>query len=175
MSDEAVLAKTGKTWSEWFAILDAAGAKTMSHQEIVAVLSEKHKVGSWWRQMVTVSYEQARGLRELHQKPGGYSISVTKTIDTPVARLYKAWEDDRTRGAWLPETPFVIRKATANRSMRITWTDGKTNLDVGFFPKGDSKCQVAVQHDKLPNAKACEKMKKYWSQALGRLKEVLEG
>ena len=26
LTDAAVLAKTGKTWSEWFSILDAAGA-----------------------------------------------------------------------------------------------------------------------------------------------------
>jgi hypothetical protein len=35
MSDEAVKSKTGKTWKEWFAILDKAGASKMSHQEIV--------------------------------------------------------------------------------------------------------------------------------------------
>jgi hypothetical protein len=32
MSDEAVKAKTGKTWKEWFAILDKAGASELSHQ-----------------------------------------------------------------------------------------------------------------------------------------------
>ena len=31
MSDEAVKAKTGKTWKQWFAILDKAGAKQMTH------------------------------------------------------------------------------------------------------------------------------------------------
>ncbi|MBZ5536330.1 MAG: hypothetical protein LAO31_10280 [Acidobacteriia bacterium] len=80
MSDEAVQGKAGRTWKEWFSILDAAGARKMNHKEIVAYLSSKHKVGSWWRQMVTVGYEQARGMRELHQKPGGYEISVSKTI-----------------------------------------------------------------------------------------------
>ena len=34
MSDEAVKAKTGKVWKEWFTILDKAGAKKMTHQEI---------------------------------------------------------------------------------------------------------------------------------------------
>jgi 3-methyladenine DNA glycosylase/8-oxoguanine DNA glycosylase len=81
MSDEAVESKTGKTWSGWFKHLDAAGAKKMSHQEIVAHLSEKHGVGPWWQQMVAVTYEQARGLRDKHQKPEGYEISVSRTID----------------------------------------------------------------------------------------------
>ena len=41
MSDDAVQAKTGKNWSQWFAILDKAGAKEMSHQEIVKLLNSR--------------------------------------------------------------------------------------------------------------------------------------
>jgi hypothetical protein len=66
ISSEAVKAKTGKDWPEWFAILDAADAQKMSHKEIVALLAEKYQVGSWWQQMVTVTYEQGRGLRDRH-------------------------------------------------------------------------------------------------------------
>ena len=51
MSDAAVQSKTGKTWPEWFKVLDAAGARKMSHQQIVAVLSKQHGVGPWWQQM----------------------------------------------------------------------------------------------------------------------------
>ena len=59
MSDAAVKAKTGKTWSEWFVVLDKAGAKKMDHKEIVAYVSERYEVESWWWQMVAVTYEQA--------------------------------------------------------------------------------------------------------------------
>ena len=75
MSDEAVKAKTGKTWKEWFAILDKAGARKMTHKEIVQVLNSEHGVGPWWQQMVTVTYEHERGLRDRHEKPEGYQIS----------------------------------------------------------------------------------------------------
>ena len=47
MSDEAVKAKTGKKWDQWFAILDKAGAKEMSHKDIVKFLNSKHDVGPW--------------------------------------------------------------------------------------------------------------------------------
>lgn len=67
-SDAAVAAKTGKSWAQWFAVLDAAGANKMSHKEIVAYLRDNHDIGSWWQQMVTVGYEQARGLREKHAR-----------------------------------------------------------------------------------------------------------
>jgi hypothetical protein len=32
MSDEAVKARTGKVWAEWFEILDKAGATKWQHQ-----------------------------------------------------------------------------------------------------------------------------------------------
>ena len=174
MSDEAVNAKTGKTWKEWFAILDKAGARKMSHPEIVKYLHTKHDVGPWWQQMVTVTYEQARGMRELHQKPGGYAVSVSRTINVPLTKLYKTFVNEKTRKTWLNEDGLVVRKATTNKSMRVTWNDGKTSVEIGFFPKGENKSQVAVQHSKLADAKASAKMKSYWAKALDRLRATLE-
>ena len=52
-----------------FQILDRAGAKKMTHQEIANYLHTKHSVPPWWTQMVTVTYEQQRGLRDKHQRP----------------------------------------------------------------------------------------------------------
>src|SRR5687768_2359813 len=66
VSDDAVAKSTGKTWDQWFKLLDKAGCAKMNHKEIVAVVA-KHFDGPWWGQMVTVGYEQARGLRELNQ------------------------------------------------------------------------------------------------------------
>ena len=172
MTDDAVKAATRKTWAEWFEILDAAGAKKMTHQEIVAVLSKKHGVGPWWQQMVAVTFEQARGLREKHEKPKGYEISVSRTIDVPVSKAYKAWADEKTRKKWLPAN-FKISKATTNKSLRLVWDDGKTRVAVAFLPKGD-KSQVVAQHSKLSDAKAAARMKAFWAQALDRLKETLE-
>jgi len=153
MSDAAVAAKTGKTWKQWFTILDKAGAKKMSHQEIVKYLDAEPGMGPWWRQMVTVTYEQARGLRRLHQKPSGYEISVSRTINVPISMLYHAFANDKARNAWLREEGLAVRKATANKSMRVTWNDVKTSLEISFYPKGEDKSQVVVQHSKLPTPK----------------------
>lgn len=173
MSDAAVEAKTGKTWSHWYKLLDAAGAKKMTHQDIVAHLRDKHDVRSWWRQMIAVTYEQARGLRAEHQKPDGYEISVSRTMTAPTGKAYQAWTDEKTRQKWLP-SQLTIRKATTNKTLRITWEDGKTSVVVAFMPKGSSKCQVVAQHSKLPSAKEAAGMKKFWSEALDRLRAILE-
>jgi hypothetical protein len=50
----------------------------------------------------------------------------------------------------------------------------KTGLEVYFYPKGDDKSQVVVQHSKLPDAKVAAKMKTYWGKALDRLRQSLE-
>ena len=174
MSDEAVKAKTGKTWKQWFTILDKAGAKKMSHPEIVKCLSELHDVGPWWRQMVTVTYEQARGLRQPHQKPGGFEISVSRTINVPLAKLYKAFATDKARNGWLAEDKLGVRTSTANKSIRGAWNEVQTSLEISFVPKGDNKSQVVVTHRKLPNAKASATMKTFWGKALDRLRASLE-
>lgn len=174
MSDEAVQTKTGKNWSQWFAILDKAGAQDMSHQEIVKLLNSKHDVGPWWQQMVTVTYEQARGLRQKHEKPSGYEISVSRTVNAPLASVYKKVANEKSRSLWLSEDGVTIKKSTPNKSVRMTWKDGKTSLQISFLGKGDGKSQVVVQHSKLSDAKAAAKMKSYWGQALDRLREVVE-
>src|SRR4030095_15173128 len=174
MSDAAVKAKTGKTWSQWFSILDKAGAKEMNHKQIVAYLVKHHDVGLWWQQMVTVTYEQARGLRAKHQRPDGYSISRSKTLSVPIGAAYKAWSDAELRARWLGSNKLTVRRAAANRSMRITWIDGKTDVQTMFYPKGHRTSEITVEHNKLPDAKSGEKMKEYWGQRLDQLQALLE-
>ncbi len=168
-SDEAVKAKTGKVWQEWFELLDSAGAAKMGHTELARYLREKHVVAPWWSQMVANTYEQARGKRQKHELPEGYQIGVSKTFERPVPDLYAARDNARIRKQWLDENGLEFRKATLNKSLRITWVDGKTSVDVDFYPKGDNKCQMVVQHQKLPNAQEAERMKAYWKEALERL------
>jgi uncharacterized protein YndB with AHSA1/START domain len=174
IGDEAVQEKTGKSWTEWFAILDSAGAKEMSHKEIAAYLKSEQKCPPWWGQMVTVGYEQERGLRDKHQKPDGYSVSASKTVAVPVATLYEAWTDATIRERWLPGAELEIRKATPAKSLRITWGDGTTSVSVLFYAKGAEKSQVAIEHDKLPDQKDVARLKTYWSEALDRLKTAVE-
>ncbi len=174
LSDEAVKAKTGKAWKEWFAILDKAGARKLSHQEIVKYLNSEQGVGRWWQQMVTVTYEQARGLREQHQKPDGFEISISRTIKAPTAKVFRSVANEKTRLTWLPEDGLTIRKATPNKSIRFVRPDGKSSFEVSFLSKGDDKSQVVVTCRKLPDAKAAAKIKTHWGKALDRLRASLE-
>lgn len=173
VSDDAIRAKTGRGWEEWFALLDADGARERPHAEI-AELAARHGAEPWWRQAVAVSYERARGLRAKHQTASGYQVSASRTVGAPLARLWAAWTDGRTRRRWLPDTTFTVRKATSEKSLRITWSDG-SSLDVLFLAKGPGRSQVSVDHRKLADAEAVERMRAFWRERLTRLQELLEG
>ena len=173
VGSQAVHKATGRAWDEWLKVLDRAGAKAMAHKDIALMLSRKFSVPDWWCQMVTVGYEQARGLRAVNQAAQGYRANASKTVAVELDRLYAAWSDGRQRARWLPAAPIQVRRATEGKSMRITW-DRTEDLDVNFFAKGDEKSLVQVQHGKLPNAASVARRKKFWSEALGRLKAQLE-
>jgi uncharacterized protein YndB with AHSA1/START domain len=173
--DDAVRRATGKTWQQWFKLIDAAGGRQWDHKRIVAYLNDEHGVGPWWRQMVTVGYERARGKRVLHQKPDGFSISRSKTLPAPAAALFEAWHDGRQRARWLADPKVTIRAATPGRSLRITWVDGKSSVEVMLYPKAAGKTQLTVQHNKLADAKAAARMKAYWGAQLDALAALVGG
>lgn len=173
-SDEAVKAKSGKTWAEWFKILDKAGAKKWQHKEIARFLSEKQKVSPWWSQMISVGYERGRGIRQKFQKcDGEFSASASRTLNVPLSRLYEAWADEKLRCEWLPDAEMEVTSLTKQKYFRAKWDGGASRLSVGFYAKGPLKSQVAVDHEKLASADDCGKMKSYWFEALNRLEKLL--
>jgi hypothetical protein len=175
MSDAAVKESTGKTWPQWFKILDKAGAKKMRHQDISAYLAKAHKVGPWWCQMIAVPDEHARALREQFQKcDGDFAASGSRTLSVPRSKSYDAWTDKKLRQRWLPGAKIEITTATKNKSLRAKWNGGASRVSVYFYPKGAAKSQVAIDHMKLSNSKECTKLKTYWFEALNRLQEILE-
>lgn len=66
-----------------------------------------------------------------------------------------------------------VRKATENKSARITWSDGESSLSIDFA-KGAGRAQVVVQHQILKDSKEAERMKKFWLEHLEKFKALLE-
>jgi uncharacterized protein YndB with AHSA1/START domain len=174
IGDDAVQAKTGKTWDEWFALLDAGGAQRLTHKEIVALLSEGHGVGPWWRQMVTVTYEQARGLRAKHETPAGYQVSASRTLAVPAAQVFRAWKDARARARWLSGVEITLRTSAPNKRLRFIIPADDSIVEVYLTAKGEAKTQVAIQHSRLPNAAAVKRQRAFWQSALAALQARLQ-
>jgi hypothetical protein len=174
VGSDAVMRATGRAWDEWLKVLDRAGAKKMPHKDIAFMLASKYAVPSWWSQMVTVGYEQARGLREVNQNARGFAASASRTVGTSVGKLYDAWNDPKVRARWLLDAPIEVKRSTDGRSMRMTWTVGGSSVEVGFFAKGAGKSSVQVEHGKLKSAAAVARQKAFWGDALDRLKAMFE-
>jgi hypothetical protein len=174
MSDEAIRRRTGRGWEEWFDLLDEWGAAERPHPEIARWLREEQGVEGWDAQSVTVSYERARGLRAVGERPEGFSITASKTVAVPVGRLFDAFVDESLRERWLPDGRLRERTATKPKSARFDWGDGQTRVIVGFDAKDEAKSTVALEHARLADAGEAERMKDYWRDRVAALKEVLE-
>ncbi|GAC1436280.1 MAG: hypothetical protein NVSMB68_08320 [Thermoanaerobaculia bacterium] len=172
ISDASVVKATGRGWKEWFALLDRRAAGKLAHKDIVAIVKDNGG-GMWWSQMVTVTYEQQRGLRELHQRADGFATSVSRTISAPIDDLFAAWNNARRRSRWL-KNRLTLRKSAKNKSLRITWPAGDSQVEVSFYDKGKGKSQVTVQHSKLRDRDDVAGKKSFWAEALQKLKEHLD-
>lgn len=170
--EETVQKATGKGWEEWLSVLDEEGAVEMPHPEIAALLRKKYNLSGWWAQMVTVGYEQERGLREPHEKKDGFEATNSRTFREPVELLFESWMDEELRAKWLSDPYFTVRTSIKNRSIRITWPD-ETFVTVYFTPKKDHRTQVNVQHLKLESLEEVNKKKAYWHNQLLQLQHLL--
>jgi uncharacterized protein YndB with AHSA1/START domain len=174
MSDDAIRAKTGRGWEEWFDLLDDWGAADRPRAEAVRWLADAHAIEGWNAQAVTVTYERARGLRAVGEHADGFTVTASKTVAVPVDRLYEAFVDEALRARWLPEDELRVRTATKPKSARFDWGDGDTRVNVTFIAKGEAKSTAALQHARLADAQEAERMKAFWRDGVAALKEVLE-
>ena len=172
-SDAVVQSKTGKDWAGWFGVLDKAGAAKLSHGPIVAILSEKHGLSSWWRQMVAVEYERARGLRARHETPSGFSVAISKTVATSLGDLYQATVSAAQRKKWFPRGAFEPSSQTKDKYFRGSWKKS-ARLEIGFYAKGSDKAQIAIQVSKLAKKADVELERAAWKKALGKLQQLVE-
>jgi hypothetical protein len=64
MEDE-VKEVTGKTWAEWFVVLDEFGAVDRGHTPTVKHLMAHYGLDQHWARAVALRYENDLGLRDL--------------------------------------------------------------------------------------------------------------
>ena len=172
MSDEAVLAATGRDWAGWRAFLDGESAADMPHADIAKMLGAIG-VKPWWRQMVTVGYERMIGRREIGQTcAGSFAANASKTLsgekDEALARWLELVEGRvEFAGALVTGEPRITRSEKW-RYWRIGLDNG-SRATLGFSGKPNGKSAVGVNHEKLANAQAAAQAKAFWKDLLAQL------
>jgi hypothetical protein len=173
MTDAAIKRGTGKTWDEWFALLDAWGAASRNHTEIARHVYETHGVDGWWAQGVTVGYERARGMRGMHERPDGFSMNASKTFPVPLERLFAALVEEDERTHWLDGIELRLRTSQPHRSARFDVLPADKRLAVNFLARGDTKAALQFQMERLPQAEDVTTWKAIWKTQFDHLAAYL--
>lgn len=196
ISDDAVQAKTGKHWDDWFAVLDAFDAARQGHKAAAAHLVEAHGVSGWWAQGITVRYEQTRGLRDVGQQSDRlFAVSVQRTIDAPADRVWRALTDPATVAAWACEAPAPAE--LPHEGARFLTADGKAGTWLNVVPnarlrhnweRGAGKPELVewtltakgeattlrLQHTKIATKADADQLKPGWTKAVEALRDLVE-
>jgi uncharacterized protein YndB with AHSA1/START domain len=185
---------TGKTLAEWFKALDKHGGIPLGRRSLDNWLMEESKVEPWWSSTIVNEYEIARGDFAKDGKPRGYSICPTRSIKASASDCYAAFAtasaldqwfgpghdvDLRDGGHWrnTDGNRATIRKTTSGKNIRLIAEDEgltlPTPVEIKFEGKGD-KCTVMVSIERLQTRAEADGYRHAWSDALSRLKAVLE-
>jgi len=166
ISDAAIQRGSGRTWDEWFAILDAWQATTRGHTAIARYIAEEHGVDGWWAQNVTVGYERARGLRAVNQRSDGFSTNASRTFAVSVERLFAAIVEH-------PGELLIVRSARKPRSARFDVPENGTRVSATFIARSAEKSTVQLQQLSLPDREAVETWRARLHAYLDQVAETL--
>lgn len=195
LTDAEMKSKSGKTWDQWFKVLDDFGGPARGRREIGNFLADTHKMDAQLTATVNVEYEAARGVVEKDGRPKGYMICATKTIGAPAATVFSAWSTEKGWNSWFTRKAELdfreggryatddgnageFKKIRENKAIKFTWENPKhtpgTVVETTFQPKGDGRCVVMVAHDRIQTRVEADELRAVWGGALDRLKALLE-
>jgi hypothetical protein len=175
-SSESLKRTSGRDRAEWFALMDEWGAAGRPYRQITDWLTGEQGLSRWWAQKLIVEYEQARGVRAPGiRRDGTFTVGVSRSIGVPASRAYDAFVVPEQRARWLPGVEMRERTSQLGRSARFDWEDRSTRISVTFSETSPGRCDVAVEHERLPSAQAADRTKAFWRDRLGSLKALLEG
>jgi len=185
LSNKSAIKSTGHDLEYWFKILDKFG-KNHGHTKAAEYLHAEHKVKAWHGQMITVTWERARGLREENQScTGTFQVSVSRAIAAPAKWIVDFINDGKSRRQWLKAASPALGKALEDAfaggksmelkkpgyaRMRYKWLSSIVELRA--TEKADGKSSLVADSSDLPDADAVAVRREAFSQALDRLREI---
>jgi uncharacterized protein YndB with AHSA1/START domain len=195
VTDEACKDATGKTISEWFAVIDGLGGKSIGRKGVIDQLYGNLKIDMWWITTINYLYEADRGIVEKDGRGKGFNICVTKTIAAPISSVYAAWVDSIQLSKWFGDDTVadvadggrytnkdgdtgVFKRVRVDKDLRFTWENPAHQpsvVDVVFSDKGKGKTDLLVNLDRVQGREEADGLRKAWGEALDRLKAHVEG
>lgn len=200
VSNEAVLGATGRSWDQWIRLIDRRGGAGMDHKAIVALLAGPGKVASgWWRQMVAVGYEHAKGRRKTGETAdAGFQVGIQKAVPMGRGPLWRLLTGGEGLRLWLGSVRGLalepgaryrtgagisgeIRAVKAGQRIRLTWRPkgraGDTTLQLTLSCPRNTRGRTTVRfhHERLADGKERERMRARWSRVLEKVAALAAG
>ena len=179
MSDEALVARTGRTHDEWADLIEAWAAETgtdvADHPAVAAYLQENYEeLDGWWAQTVTVGFERITGLRLPYQRSDGtFACSKSRTVSVEADVLRKMLLSDEHRSDLFPDQATELRSKPETKAIRLGIGPENAVAIVGLTDVGDGRATIAIQHERLPTYESVEEWKFYWSDWLDAVAEAV--
>jgi hypothetical protein len=174
IADASIRAGSGKTWDEWFRILDAWGAAGRTHRDIARWVRDEQGVNGWWAQSVTVGYERARGMRARNQTAQGFQVGVQRTMKMPVERVAAAFTQTRQRNRWVEPGTLTVRASKPGRSAADFDAADGSRVTIYLIAKSGDATVVQVTHTKLAGPEDVSDRRVFWKEHLQTLANLFE-
>jgi uncharacterized protein YndB with AHSA1/START domain len=193
VSDENVKKETGKSFAEWWKVLDAFGGPAKGRREIGGYLYGELKVDPWWSATLQVEYERHKGVVEKDGRGKGYTICATKSVKAAPEKCFAMWASGEALDEWFGPKNVLDLKAggslsngdgnaadvkgvTPGKTIRLVWKDASapgTPVEIKFQP-APGKTTVMVTHDRLQTREEADGLRAAWGEALERMKKLVE-
>ena len=195
VGEDSCKAATGKSLSEWFALIDARGGPALGRREIGQWLYAEMKVDIWWSGTINCEYEVARQQLEKDGKARGYTICATKTIKADPNACYSAFSSAAELNRWFGADHQLdlkdggklsnadgnqasVKRVNPGKTIKMIWEDAgltlATPVEIKFAASG-AKTTVTVTIDRLQTRAEADGYRRAWGEALDRLKALIEG
>lgn len=172
--NKQLVATTGRSFDDWFDILDNAGAEHWPHWRIKRYLGGKRKNDEWWASAVSEAYERARSFNPARS---AYSARVTKTIPAGISKVWTLIDNEDERRAWL-DVELEERSRQTQSALYCELADGsKVTISLRENPRSADSAHsslVTIRHSGLANEASLDETKAFWRSALATLAATID-
>ena len=172
VTDADVKKKTGRTWQEWFALLDRDGAAKLDRSRITRIVASKYGIGLWWRRTIAKAYEQARTARDAAKGiASGPVANTSRAMQQPMRALSATMHDLEARARRLKSRTFADRPAPGTISMRGSASVGNVDISGDRFEALPSESGVVAES--IRDVSPVRKMRAFWKARVDSLQKSL--
>ena len=188
VTDDACRAATGRTFSGWFALIDASGLADRRRDAIQLVYNETGRGKDvWWPTTIWVELERARGIVKKDGRPEGYNICCTKGFKVSPADLFPHFATENAFASWVTgwsgpiaegaefrcgDCTGVVGRIRPAKDVRMSWVSpgfGPTEVEI-LFAVMAGKTTVNMFHKRIATRPEADGLRRAWGEPLDRLK-----